>query len=180
MPPPNPQDAIALGNRKVGRASARLACAHGWHGHALALRTEAPPVVKASQHSVLRGRHAWEEAVAMCLGQHACQLECAMHWILRGSTVTRRAGELVLVAVAVVLLLLLAVAAAGGKGGLTAPALRPSTKVHCGADRSLGHTRPRSPNLGTGRAVRPTAAWKRPRQPPAAPSMRQHTCQPGR
>ena len=53
----------------------------------------------------------------MCLGQHACQLECTRHWI-RGSTVTRRAGELVLVAVVVVVLLLLAVAAAGGgKGG---------------------------------------------------------------
>lgn len=56
-------------------------------------------------------------AVAMCLGQHACQLECTRHWI-RGSTVTRRAGELVLVAVVVVVLLLLAVAAAGGERGV--------------------------------------------------------------
>ena len=85
----------------------------------------------------------------MCLGQHACQLECTMHWI-RGSTVTLRAGELVLVAVVVVmLLLLLAVAAAGEKGGLTAPALRPSIEVRCGGGRSLGHRRPRSLNLGT-------------------------------
>ena len=86
----------------------------------------------------------------MCLGQHACQLECTRHWI-RGSTVTLRAGELVLVAVMVVvlLLLLLAVAAAGGEGGLTAPALRPSIEVRCGGGRSLGHRRPRSLNLGT-------------------------------